>query len=469
MSRLGLIALVIAAMTLVVSDAFAGVAGRVGTVGGEPGVVAGGVTIYVDAAHGRDSWPGTSARPLQTVTAAWNRIPQSRTLRVPYTIVLRPGRWGRLQTPNYWEQRWGTAAAPVILRAAEPGTAVLPDVNMFDVRWLIVDGVRFSDQFDLFHCEQCRHVLLEDSRFDGSQALLDTVKFNQSTWIFLHDDVIHGASENPLQFVAVQHGDVTGNDIYGAGDWCAYFKGGSADLLIADNRVHDCVTGGLLAGQGTGLQFMVPPFDRYEAYGIVIAGNWIWHTRGAGIGVNGGADIALVDNRLWDTGSTSHTVEIDYGLRSCDGKPGDPGRGYCRRYLDEGAWGTTRVDNGSNEVRIPDLNVTVAGNVIANPRVQGDELVDLPGPFAGASQDGSGLGTVRTDTGLQIYDNEFAVGRSLPDGTAGCRASDCTAFRSRNLVTGPADPFIDATRGNLTLTHAWPAVAVPSPSSSLPG
>jgi hypothetical protein len=422
------------------------------------------VSLYVDAAHGHDYWPGTRARPLRTVTAAWNRIPAAQPLRRPYTIVLMPGRWSATQTPNYWELRFGTAAAPIVIRAAHSGTATLPAVNMFKTSWLTVEGVRFADQFDLFHCEQCRHIVLEHSRFDGSEALLDTVKFNQSTWIYLRGDVIHGASENPLQFVAVQHGAVTGSDIYGGGDWCAYFKGGSADLVIEADRVHDCVTGGLLAGQGTGLQFMVAPFDHYEADGVVMAENWIWRIDGAGLGVNGGADVALLDNRLWDTGRASHTVEVDYGLRTCDGQPGDPGRGLCARYLKRGAWGTTRVDNGSNQVRIPDRNVVVAGNVIANPRRQGDELIDLPGPFGGRWQAGSGLGTVRTDTGLQIYGNLFAVGRSLPSGIAGCRALGCRSFRVRNTVTGPSDPFAHPARGDLRLRRGWPAVPVGAPT-----
>ncbi|MDQ6817305.1 MAG: hypothetical protein M3018_07850 [Actinomycetota bacterium] len=122
---------------------------------GEPAPSHGATTIYVDPARGNDRGPGTKARPIRTVTAAWTRIPQGQTLRHPYTIVLLPGRWSAAETPNYWQLRWGTARAVVTLRAARPGTATLPAVNMYGVRWLVIDGVRFSDQFDLFHCEQC--------------------------------------------------------------------------------------------------------------------------------------------------------------------------------------------------------------------------------------------------------------------------------------------------------------------------
>ena len=413
-------------------------------------------TVYVNASRGHDTAPGTETQPLRTVIAAWNRIPVARPLHEPYTIVLEPGHWRPDQTPNYWESRWGSAGAPLQLRAQHPGTATLPAINMYDVRWMTFSGLRFRDRFDLFHCERCHHVTIDHTRFDGSPQLLDTVKFNQSTWIFLRHDRITGASQNPLQFVAVQHGAVTDSELANGGDWCAYFKGGSAGLTVSRNRVHDCRTGGLLAGQGTGLQFMVAPYFRYEAYEIVMAGNWVWHMRGAGIGVNGGEAISLTDNRLWDTGQASHTVEIDFGLRTCDGHPGDPGRQRCAQYLSQGAWGTTRVDDGTNQVRIPDRDITVAGNVIANPRRQGDELLDIAAPFDGPSQGGSGLGAVRTDSGLRIYDNWFAVGRGLPDGTAGCQAPDCHGLRAHNRVTGPANPFRDAAHGDLTLRVPWP-------------
>jgi hypothetical protein len=49
-------------------------------------------TIVVDAHRGRDGNPGTARRPVRTVTAAWQRIPQAQTLVHPIRIVVRPGR-----------------------------------------------------------------------------------------------------------------------------------------------------------------------------------------------------------------------------------------------------------------------------------------------------------------------------------------------------------------------------------------
>ena len=394
--------------------------------------------LWVDATRGSDRSSGTRAHPLRTVTAAWERIAPDRALQRPVVITLRPGRCTASQTPTSWERRHGSARAPIVIRASTR-TATLPAVNMFDVRWLAIDGVRFRDRFDLFHCESCAHVLLSRNRLDGSRRLHENVKVNQSTWMFLRGNRIDGADDNAVDFVAVQHGEIAGNDISGAGDWCAYAQGGSAHLRITGNRIHRCGTGGFTAGQGTGLQFLTAPFVRYEAYGIVVSGNSVWDTAGAAFGVNGGLNVAIVNNRAWNVGRRSHLVEVVFGLRSCDGRPGDEGRQACRANLDAGGWGTTRLDDGDNAVRIPDRNVTIAGNVFGGPAGRNGQLLSIARPFAGAAQDGSGLGTVRPTTACGPR-NRFAVGTGFEDGTDGCArrtAAGCAAV----TVSAAQNPF----------------------------
>ncbi len=116
---------------------------------------------------------------------------------------------------------------------------------------------------------------------------------------------------------------------------------------------------------------MTAPFIRYEAYGIDVLDNVITDIQGAGIGVNGGYNVVVARNRLWNVGSRSHWLEVGYGSRSCDGRPGDEGRERCAQNLDAGGWGTTRVDDGTNYVRIPNRHVWLLGNVIDNPRRPG--------------------------------------------------------------------------------------------------
>jgi hypothetical protein len=421
--------------------------------------------IVVDARHGRDSNSGGARSPLRSVTAAWRRIPQARTLKRPVRIVIQPGSYPARALPNYWESRWGSERAPIVLVAARRGTVRFPNVNLYDLRWVAFSGINFSDEADLFHCELCQHVLLTRSRLVGSPSKLhENVKVNQSRHVGITHSTISGADDNAIDFVAVQYARVTHNVIERANDWCAYAKGGSASVLVAHNRIRHCGTGGFTAGQGTGFQFMVAPFIRYEAYDIDVVDNTITDVEGAGIGINGGYDIVVARNRMWNVGTRSHWLEVGYGSRSCDGQPGDEGRERCRENLDAGGWGTTRVDDGSNYVRIPNRHVWILGNVIDNPRAQGDQLFSIAGPFSDEAQDGSGLGAVRADDELHIGENIIA-GRGMPEGTDDCEAPDCRELATRNELSAPPGLFEAPTRGDLRLRAGIrePRPALPTP------
>jgi hypothetical protein len=411
---------------------------------------AGARTLVVDARHGADRNPGSARRPLRTVAAAWNRIPQGRALTKPVRVMVRPGRYPAKALPNYWESRWGTRAAPIVIAATRPGRVRFASVNLFDLRWVAFDGIAFRDRFDLFHCERCEHVLLTHSSLVGSpRDLHENVKVNQSQHIAVTDSVISGADDNAIDFVAVQHARIAGNVIEHANDWCAYAKGGSAFVTVARNRIRHCGTGGFTAGQGTGFQFMTPPFIRYEAYGIDVLDNQISDIYGAALGVNGGYGVVMARNRMWDVGRRSHWIELGYGSRSCDGQPGDDGRERCAQNLAAGGWGTTRVDDGTNYVRIPNRHVWVLGNVIDNPARQGDQLFSLAGPFGGHEQDGSGLGDVRADDDLHIEGNVIAA-RGLPTGLEDCDAPGCAGYERLNPPVAPG-VFRAPTSGDLRL------------------
>ncbi len=87
--------------------------------------------------------------------------------------------------------------------------------------------------------------------------------------------------------------------------------------------------------------------------------------------------------------------------------------------------------------------------------------MDVAAPFGGPDQAGSGLGAVRTDNGLRVFDNLFALGGRLPTGTGNCQLSDCRRLRGVNTMTGASDPFANAAVGNLALRRGWRGVPVP--------
>jgi hypothetical protein len=356
--------------------------------------------VYVDVTNGSDSNAGDSpTTALQTVNEAWNRIPQGQDLaETGYHILIAPGTYPPENLPNYWESRYGTAQNPIILEAANgAGTVILPSANIFDSRYIYFFNLTFNAGADAFHCERCDHLLLRGNTFIGAEPdtynAQETLKINQSTYVYLEDNDISGAWDNAVDFVAVQYGHIVGNHIHNAGDWCIYLKGGSAYFDVIANTIDDCGTGGFTAGQGTGFQFMTAPYIQYEAYFIRFVNNIVHDTDGAGVGVQGGYNILIAHNTFYRIGQRSHILELVFGSRSCDGQPGDDGRQACDEFRQTGGWGNSLGADGENYVRIPNKHVYIVNNIFYNPAGYRSEYQHFTifAPYAEATQADSGV------------------------------------------------------------------------------
>ncbi len=436
-------------------------------------------TIYVSTS-GSDANDGAAPeRALRTLSAAWERIPQGVALSgAGYRIALLPGVYTAADAPNYWESRYGSAEAPILI-VAEQGreTVFLPSINLFDSRHIAFIDLVIDVGADAFHCERCDHLLIRGSRLAGaapeSYAAQETLKVNQSQYIYIEDSDISGAWDNAVDFVAVQYGHILGSRIHNAGDWCLYLKGGSAYFTVAQNEIYDCGTGGVTAGQGTGLQFMTPPWLQYEAYDIRVLNNTIRDTQGAGLGVQGGTHILMAHNLLTRVGQRSHLIEVGFGGRSCDGQPGDAGRERCESFVAQGGWGDTQVPDGMNYVRIPNHDIAIIGNVIYNPPGyrSGWQHFALPGPYS--APNGSVPVPALADDGLVIAGNWIWNGdasmplgiEANPDAPTGCAdahptcsAAQLIARNSINSGSAAAAPALDAPLP----VFAWDA-PVPAP------
>lgn len=401
--------------------------------------------VWVDPVSGSDSNSGaTRAAALRTLDEAWNRIPREETLTGHgYRIQLVAGNHARTTIPTYFESRWGTASCPIIIQSADaPRSArVQGDFNIYDTRYLYLIGLDIvpDPAGDVFHCEKCDHILLRDSHFDGgAHAAQEVIKVNQSQYVYVEDSDVHGAWNVPIDFVAVQYGHVIRTRIHDGDDWCMYFKGGSAYLRVEQNEMYDCGTGGFSAGQGTGFQFMVPPWLHYETYGIRAINNVVHDVSGAGFGVNGGYNILIAQNRVNRAGTRSHLFEAVYGGRSCDGPADDPTRTRCASYLAAGGWGNTLIADGENFTRIPNRNVFVYNNVFENPAsVVAPQFFTIAAPFTAQASPAA-----VADTNLQIRGNVFMNGDgSTPLGVGeGCAPSNptcnATQLAAENLFIG---------------------------------
>jgi|GEM_PF-3019792 len=431
------------------------------------------IELWVDPVHGDDENPGTVDAPLRTVFEAWERIPEGVALDTGRRINLKPGNYladGNL--PNYWESRYGTFDAPIFIqgKGTGPGQVVWQGgVNMYDVRYIYFDNLSIVPDpgGDAFHCEKCDHLLLRRMVLNGGVGdyqAQETIKVNQSQYVYIENSDISHAWDNVIDFVAVQYGHIIKNRIHHADDWCAYAKGGSAYIRVEGNEIYNCGTGGFTAGQGTGFQFMTAPWIQYEAYDVKIVNNIIHDADGAGLGVNGGYNILLAYNTMYRVGSRDHVIEVVFGQRSCDGQAGEPGRARCQEYLDEGGWGTTIEDDGTNAVNIPNQNIYIYNNVVYNPAGYRSEWQHFAiyEPRDNPA-DSNAPNPAVSDDNLRIHGNVIWNGSaSMPLGiedTEACADDNPTCneaqLRADNAINTLMPQFVDAATGEFHPVGTW--------------
>jgi hypothetical protein len=434
--------------------------------------------VFVDPARGDDRATGRTAdQAVRTLIEAWNRVPRNSASAplsgAGYEIVLQTGEYAETAIPHYMELRFGSAAAPIVLRAANGrGTAVLrAGLNIANVAYLYFIDLDIVPEpaADVFHCEACDHILLRRVTFTGgvrpaegddAPVAHETVKVNQSSHVYVEDSTIGGADDNAIDFVAVQDGHIIGNKVHAAGDWCGYVKGGSANILVDGNEFYDCGTGGFTAGQGTGLQFMTAPWVHYEASGIRVVNNIVHDTDGAGLGVSGGYNVLIAWNTLYRVGRRSHVLEAGFGARSCDAADVPAEHARCEALLAAGAWGTAAVDDGDNFVRIPNRHVFILNNVVFNPDGAASEWQHFQ--VAGAYDNPPGPGAPpsnRGDDDLRIAGNVIwngDAGQALGLGDDACMEGHPTCseryVRGNNQINSRPPSFVDLSSGDVRPT-----------------
>jgi hypothetical protein len=422
--------------------------------------------IWVDPVAGNDGNSGGSrALAVRTLSEAWGRVPINVNLSTGFQINLTAGTYAESVVPNYWESRHGTKSAPIVLKAIDgDGTARLPNMNVYDCRHLYLLGLDISSGGgDVLHLDSCSYVLLRDTTIRGvgdipSYAVpQESLKVNQSQYIYVEHCDISGAWDNAVDFVAVQYGHVVGSRIHRSGDWAMYAKGGSASLTVAGNEFYDAGTGGFTAGQGTGFEFMVAPWLQYEAYDITFTDNVVHDTQGAGFGVNGGFNILMARNTLYRVGSRSHVIEVGFGSRSCDGN-----QAACRSYLAQGGWGTAVV--GGDEP-IPNRNVFIFDNVVYNPDGYESQWQQFAVAMPRTPSVGSNIPSpARADTNLQIRGNWIWNGPA--DHPLGIEQAALAAdVLAGNAINTVRPVLVDPAHGNYSLA---PGVVSPVVSAGLP-
>jgi len=427
--------------------------------------------VWVNPVGGNDGNSGDSrVQALQSLGEAWSRVPTGATLATTgYRILLVAGDYPESNLPatGWMASRWGTYQFPIILQAADGAHSARlhGSLTINDCHYLYIINLDFVTDpgsvggGNVVQVSSSDHILIRGSKldgFDGSvRAPQETLKVNQAQHVYVEDSEIAGAFWFPLDFVAVQYGNILNSSLHNAGEDCVVLKGGTAYFRIEGNEIYDCGAIGFSAGQGTGFEFMVSPWLHYEAYDLKFVNNVVHDAQNAGMAVRGGYNILLAYNTLFrigiDASGGAPLLLVGRGSRSCDGDAA-----ACQSRHDAGGWGPTTVGEGGEW--IPNRNVYVYNNIFYNPspaRTMWSHFT-IPGPITPPPNTDIPSPSA-SDANLQIRGNMIWNGPSdLPLGAGdidqGCQASNPTCNPTQlvadNAINLNEPHLLDPAHGN---------------------
>ena len=416
--------------------------------------------IWVDPVDGSDSTGDGSARgrAYRTIDRAWEDVPAHvRFSGTGYRLMLCAGTYANDR--SWMEHRYGTYAYPLVIQAADgEGTAVIAtDMQFFSCQFVYVQGIVFepSNGGDGLHLDSCEVVVIQHCTIrggPGSQRLAqEALKANQCEYLFVEDSEVAHAYGNALDYMCCHYGHIRRCRIHDADDWAAYVKGGSSDFVIDGNEFYNGGTGGFVAGQGAGSEFLTAPWIHYQASNVRFINNIVRDCDGAGFGVNGGHNILFAYNTLVRVGSRSHGIEVAFGNMSLDGAAEAP---IARTYAEWGGWTHTTT---SGDQRIPNRNVYIYNNILYNPMPYQStwQHFEFAGPWGGNTNTNIPW-PATTDSNLQIKGNILWNGPpdlelGIGDGTA-CQPANptcnATLLETQNHINQFEPQLVDPAGGD---------------------
>ncbi|WP_159872608.1 right-handed parallel beta-helix repeat-containing protein [Novosphingobium sp. 9U] len=175
------------------------------------------------------------------------------------------------------------------------------------------DGIQFSQSGRDF-TRTVDNVLIRNNVI--MDVAHDGIKVGQANNVQVLDNRISDVgSEEGIDFVAVTNAVIAHNEIFDVGGSSAaiFAKGGSTNIRIEGNYIHDVRGDGISAGGNTTASSFKPGYKGYEAKNVDIIGNKIEDVGKRPVSVRGATDVDVTGNSLEGSVKYGNAVYVTTG------------------------------------------------------------------------------------------------------------------------------------------------------------
>ena len=282
-------------------------------------------TRFLHVTVGKGSGKGTVADPFHSIQAAVNAATPGTA------IIVHDGVYKENVKISHHDS--GTASAPIWLisgdgpqaatiQAANSGKPVIQalGVDNYVIQGFALqggyDGVQFSQSGRDFS-NLVKNVLIKGNVI--TDVAHDGIKIGQADNVQILDNTIARVKgEEGIDLVSVYDVLIARNEISEVGGSSAAIvaKGGSRNVMITDNHIHDVVGDGISAGGNTSASSFRPGTLGLEARNVDIIGNRVEDVGKRPVSVRGAQDVDIVDNYLESSARYGNAVYVTHGSQS---------------------------------------------------------------------------------------------------------------------------------------------------------
>lgn len=265
------------------------------------------IWVSADVQAGGD---GTKDKPYAKIQQAVNKA-------VPGTAIM-------VEAGTYHENVLlprsvsGTASAPIWLVSADgpqkahivaPSADGLGVITAGGAEHLVIQGFWITggtngiqvSQNGLDYTDMIKNIVIRDNYVENT--VKDGIKVNGGENVTVTNNVTHHTGDEGIDFLGIVHGVISNNEVSGnTGPTGILTKGGSDDVLISGNYIHDVSADGIDVGGWTSEKVGYRPgYDRFEAKDVTVIGNRVESVGKRPVATLGAVDSSITGNYLQAT------------------------------------------------------------------------------------------------------------------------------------------------------------------------